>query len=169
MGCQRPCWSRLQAEQLRAGGGGAVRKRQFPGLHAESRNGDDLPEGVFLVRVDRAFYRQDPQKPFFALRFTIIEPKEHLAQTIAGRLYCTRKALWKLNWFLRDFGYDTDLFGRDEVDDRALLGLRGVIRTSRRTLLGRSFLNLEAFAPAAEWEELSAGTTEAAGIQGFRS
>ena len=62
-------------------------KRQFPGLHSESRNGDGLLEGVFLVRVDRAFYRQDPQKPFFALRFAILEPKEYLARTISGRLY----------------------------------------------------------------------------------
>jgi len=130
-------------------------KRQFPGLHVESRNGDGLLEGAFLVRVDRAFYRQDQQKTFFALRFAVLEPKEHLSQTISARLYCTPRALWKLNWFLRDFGYDTDLFGRDEVDERALLGLTGVVRTSRRALQGRSFLNLEAFAPAGEWEELA--------------
>ena len=144
-------------------------KRQFPGLHAESRNGDGLLEGVFLVRVDRAFYRQDTQKPFFALRFTVLEPKDYLARTISGRLYCTPKALWKLNWFLRDFGYDTDLLGRDEVDERSLLGLTGVVRTSRRALQGRSFLNLEAFAPAGEWEGLSAAKTEPAGLHGLWS
>ena len=33
-------------------------------------------------------------------------------------LYCTPKALWKLSWFLRDFGYDTELLGRDEIDER---------------------------------------------------
>jgi hypothetical protein len=33
--------------------------------------------------------------------------------------------------------------------------LTGVIRTARVALHGRSFLNLESFAPAAEWEELS--------------
>ena len=130
-------------------------KRQFPGLHAELKNGDGLLEGVFLVRVDRAFYRWQPEKPFFALRFTILEPKELAPQTISGRLYCTRKTLWKLNWFLRDFGYDPDLLGRDEVDERSLLGLTGVVRTSRIALPGRSFLNLEAFAPAGEWEELT--------------
>jgi hypothetical protein len=56
--------------------------------------------------------------------------------------------LWKLNWFLRDFGYDIDLFSRDEVEEKAVLGLNGVVRTSRTTLNGRSFLNFEAFAPA---------------------
>jgi hypothetical protein len=69
-------------------------------------------------------------------------------------LYCSPKALWKLNWFLRDFGYDQDLMGRDEVDEKGLIGLSGVLRTSRTTLNGRSFLNLDGFAPAGEWEEL---------------
>ena len=78
-------------------------KRQFPGLHVESRSGDGLLEGVFLSRVDRTLYRWHPQKPFFSLRFSILEPKLHSTQTISGRLYCTSKALWKLNWFLRDF------------------------------------------------------------------
>jgi hypothetical protein len=130
-------------------------KRHFPGLHSEAKNGDGFLEGIFLARVDRAFYRWHPQKPFFALRFSILEPREHVGQTLSGRLYCTPKALWKLNWFLRDFNYDTDLFVRDEVDEKALLGLTGVVRTSRTTLNGRSFLNLEAFAPAGEWEELT--------------
>ena len=67
-----------------------------------------------------------------------------------GKLNCTPKALWRLNWFLRDFAYDTDLLGQDEVDEKALLGLKGIIRTSRKTLAGRCFLNLDGFAPAAE-------------------
>jgi hypothetical protein len=129
-------------------------KRHFPGLHLESKNGSDFLEGSFLVRVDQASYRWHSQKPFFALRFSVLEPKEHVGQNLSGRLYCTPKALWKLNWFLRDFGYDIDLFSRDEVEEKALLGLSGVIRTSRATLNGRSFLNLEAFAPAGDWEEL---------------
>jgi len=134
-------------------------KRQFPGLHAESKDGGGLLEGMFLARVDLAFYQWHPQKPFFALRFSILEPKQHSTQTISGRLYCTPKALWKLNWFLRDFGYDNDLFARDEVDEKALLGLTGVVKTSCTTLRGRSFLNLEAFAPAGEWEEQAISPT----------
>ena len=140
-------------------------KRQFPGLHSELKNGDGLLEGVFLARLERAFYRWHPEKPFFALRFTILEPKEFAARKICGRLYCSRKALWKLNWFLRDFGYDTDLLGRDEVDERSLLGLTGVVRTSRAGLRGRSFLNLESFAPAGEWEEMATAVTAARPIE----
>jgi hypothetical protein len=60
--------------------------------------------------------------------------------------------MWKLNWFLRDFGYDDDLFERDEVDERALLGLKGVLRTSRTIRGRRVFQNLDAFAPAREWD-----------------
>jgi len=130
-------------------------KRHIPGLHTESKNPEDFLEGLFLVRVDRANYRWHPQKPFFSIRFAILEPNGLSSRSITGRLYCTPKALWRLNWFLRDFGYDTDLLGRDEVDEKALLGLRGVIKTSRRTLAGRSFLNLDGFAPASEWEVLS--------------
>jgi hypothetical protein len=129
-------------------------KRQFPGLHLESKNGNDFLEGVFLVRVAQAFYRWHREKPFFALQFSILEPKELVGQTLSGRLYGTPKALWKLNWFLWDFGYEQELLLRDEVDEKALVGLRGVLQTSRTTLNGRSFLNLEAFAPAGDWEEL---------------
>jgi hypothetical protein len=129
-------------------------KRQIPGLQRESSNGDEILEGIFLVRVDRAFYRWHPQRPFFVLRFVILEPPQHRDHSLTGRLYCSAKAIWKLNWFLRDFGYDPDLFGRNEVDEKALVGLRGILRTSRTVLNGRSFLNLNGFAPAADWDEL---------------
>ena len=89
----------------------------------------------------------------FALSFS--SPKPLQDDHSLGRLYCTERALWKLNWFLRDFGYDSDLLNQDQVDEKALLKLRGVVRTSHVTLNGRSFQNLDAFAPAAEWEELS--------------
>jgi hypothetical protein len=127
-------------------------KRHIPGLHCKSHSSEVL-EGVLLVRVDRVYYRWHPQRPFFVLRFAVLEPKEHQGHLFTGRLYCTAKALWKLNWFLRDFGYDPDLIGRDEVDEKALVGLRGIVRVSQTILNGYSFLNLSGFAPAADWEE----------------
>lgn len=142
-------------------------RRHIPGLNAGARNADDFLEGLFLVRVDHINYRWHPQKPCFLVRFAILEPEELSRRCISGRLYCTPKALWRLNWFLRDFGYDTDSLGREEVDEKALLGLKGVIRTSRRTLAGRSFLNLDGFAPAAEWASLS--LNEGAGIRKGRT
>jgi hypothetical protein len=80
---------------------------------------------------------------------------------LAGRLYCTERALWKLSWFLRDFGYDAELLGRDELDEKALVKLLGVVKISHRVVNGASLLNLDGFVPAAQWEELSAGLSPA--------
>lgn len=112
-------------------------------------------EGLFLVRVERAVYRSRAQKPFFTLFFVALEPKQFQGRRFSGRLYGTPKALWKLNWFLRDFGYDRELIEHQEVDEKALTGLRGVVRVSHRPVNGRSFLNLEGFAPSGQWEEFS--------------
>ena len=133
-------------------------KRHIPGLHSRQQDRDSLLEGLFLVRVDAASYRWHPQKPFLSVRFVVLEPEPFAARSLSGRLYCTERALWKLNWFLRDFSYDPDLLSRDQLDEKALHGLRGVVRTSHVTLNGRSFQNLEAFTPAADWEEVSCET-----------
>ena len=130
-------------------------KRHIPGLHSRQQDRESALEGLLLVRVEGAWYRWHPQKPFLSVRFVVLEPELFAARSLSGRLYCTERALWKLNWFLRDFGYDPDLLNRDQVDEKALLGLRGLVRTSHVTLNGRSFQNLEAFAPAADWEEVS--------------
>ncbi|HMK22289.1 MAG TPA: hypothetical protein VK466_08130, partial [Terriglobales bacterium] len=99
-------------------------KRRIQGLSATAGSSadDHIPDGVYLVRVDRAQYRWHPQRPFYTLRLSVLEPNALAGRTIAGRLYCTQKALWKLGWFLRDFLYNPDLLGREEVDERALLG-----------------------------------------------
>lgn len=129
-------------------------KRQIPGLHLNQRGLESRLEGLFLVRVSQARYRWHPQKPFVEIRFSVLEPKAFEARSLSGRLYCTEKALWKLNWFLRDFGYDAQLLKDDQVDERALFNLRGVVRTSWTTLNGRSYQNFDAFAPEGDWEAL---------------
>jgi hypothetical protein len=123
---------------------------------------------LFLVRVDKASYRWHPQKPFLALRFVVLEPVISESQVFSGRLCCTPRALWKLDWFLRDFAYDAELLDRDQVDEKALRGLRGVIRTSHTTLNGRSYQNLDAFAPVEDWPTLSSvsATDEQAAADG---
>ena len=139
-------------------------RRQIPGLHVQP-NPEELLEGLFLVKIGRAGYNSHPQKPFLSITFAVIEPRSLSRRTISGRIYCTPRALWKLNWFLRDFGYDTDLLGRDEIDERALTGLIGIVRTSRRALGPRFFLNLEAFAPSSDWESVAGeGKQECGGI-----
>src|SRR5437588_11418415 len=106
-------------------------RRQITGLHAADRcAADQIPDGVFLARVDKVHHRWQAQKPYFAVTFEILEPCRLVGHFLSSRLYCNPKALWKVNWFLRDFGYDTDLLGRDEVDEKALVGLRGVVKVS---------------------------------------
>ena len=130
-------------------------RRHIPGLHSKRPSVDINLDGLFLVRVDKASYRWHAQKPFLVLRFVVLEPASFESQSFSGRLYCTERALWKLDWFLRDFEYDRELLDRDQIDEKALLGLRGVIRTSQTILNGRSYQNLDAFAPAGEWEVMS--------------
>jgi hypothetical protein len=93
-----------------------------------------VPDGVFLVRVDRAQYRWHPAKPFYIPRLSILERHKPARRVISGPVFCTAKALWKLGWFLRDFLYDTDLLGREEIDEKVLSGLRGVVKISHTTV-----------------------------------
>jgi hypothetical protein len=65
-------------------------KRQIPGLQRDGPNDDEMLEGIFLARVDRAFYRWHPQRPFHVVRFTVFEPKEHKNQAITGRSEANR-------------------------------------------------------------------------------
>ncbi len=130
-------------------------KRRFPGLSQAALPTSEVPDGLYLVRVERIQYRWDKQKPYYAVCFTISEPKQFAGTSLPARLYCTPKALWKLAWFLRDFGYDTELLGRDELDEKRIVGLEGVTKVSHSTVNGRIYLNLDAFAPAGEWDEFS--------------
>ena len=131
-------------------------RRQITGLHAADRCAtDQIPDGVFLVRVRRVQFRRQAQRPYYTLVLAVLEPSRFAGHVISSRLYCSPRSLWKLNWFLRDFGYDSELLGRDEVDETQLLGLKGVVKISQIVLSGASLLRLDGFAPALRWDELS--------------
>ena len=131
-------------------------KRQITGLYAADRcAADQIPDGIFLVRVQRVCFRRQAQKPYYTLALNILEPSRFADNVISSRLYCNPRALWKLNWFLRDFGYDTELLGRDEVDETQLVGLKGVVKISHIFFNGTPLLRLDGFASAGRWEELS--------------
>src|SRR5882757_7298490 len=130
-------------------------RRQIPGLHSVQHNPESNLDGLFLVRVERASYRWHRQKSFLEIKLVVLEPESSASRSFSGRLYCTDRALWKLNWFLRDFGYDTELLSRDQVDEKAIIGLCGVVKISHIVLHGTSLLNLDGFAPATQWESLS--------------
>jgi hypothetical protein len=131
-------------------------KRRVPGLAETARDSrPEIPGGIFLVRVDGAQFHWHMTKPFYILRLSIVEPAVFAGRPIVGRLYCTQKAMWKLGWFLRDFLYDPELLAHEQVDERALHGLRGVVKISHTVINGISLINLDGFAPASQWEELS--------------
>jgi hypothetical protein len=131
-------------------------KRQIAGLHDADRCGaNQIPDGVFFAQVRRVQFRRQGQKPYYTLTLAILEPSRFSGHTLSSRLYCSPKALWKLNWFLRDFGYDTELLGRDEVDETQLVGLKGVVKISHIVCNGSALLRFDGFAPGGRWEELS--------------
>lgn len=133
-------------------------KRRLTGISATVEDSRPaVPDGIFLVRLDHAQRRWHPQKPFYVLRLLIVEPKQFAGLSIVGRLYCTTKAMWKLGWFLRDFLYDPESLSRDEIDEKALRGLVGVVKISHTVVNGITLVSLDGFAPASQWEELSAG------------
>ena len=133
-------------------------KRYFPGIaHANGSTENGLAHGFFLARVERVQYCRQGQKPSYLLLFKLLEPKSLAGHRFSARLYCTPKTLWKLNWFLRDFGYDSELLDRDEIDEKRLIGLSGVVKTTRTVLNGTCVLALEGFAPSSQWQELIRG------------
>ena len=132
---------------------------RFQGLNhtAQAVPTSELPVGICLVRVDKVQYRLHVRQPFYLLRLSVLEPHAFAGQVISGRLYCTAKALWKLGWFLRDFGYDRERLNRDEVEERAIIGLCGIVKIRYTVVHGTSLVNLDGFAPASQWPELAPG------------
>src|SRR6516164_9232547 len=153
-GSRCPALPAQQLRPLKPGGGGM--KRHVPGLSETARDSHSgVPDGIFLVRLENTQHRWQAQKRFYALRLSIIEPKPFAGRSIIGRLYCTPKAMWKLGWFLRDFLYDPELLSQDEVDERALRGLIGVVKISHTMVNGIALVNFDGFAPASQWDELA--------------
>jgi hypothetical protein len=73
-------------------------RRHIQGLHeADPSAAKQVRDGLFMVRVERARYTWDARKPFYLLRFSVLEPKELSGHAITGRLYCAPRTLWKLN------------------------------------------------------------------------
>src|ERR1700733_2397812 len=123
--------------------------RKVPGLAATAHDSHPkIPDGIYLVRVDGAQFRWHARKPFYVLRLSVIEPRTVAGQPIVGRISCTQKATWKLGWFLRDFLYDPELLAHEQIDEKTLPGLCGVVKISQIPVNGISLINLDGFAPA---------------------
>jgi hypothetical protein len=131
-------------------------KRHISGLSRASASGTEKSSsGRHLVRVERVQYRWHAQKPFYAFVFTVLQPQAQAGNCLNARLYCTPKTLWKLRWFLEDFGYDRELLGRDDIDEEKLIGLTGVVNMTYSIAHGTSLPSLDAFAPKSHWGNLS--------------
>jgi hypothetical protein len=132
-------------------------KRYLPGLNLQPKTAGSASEEIYLVQVERARHRYHFQKPYFQISFIVLDPQPFSGKILTGRMYCTPRALWKLRWFLKDFGYDAELLQRDELDEKSLIGLRGVVRVSHVVHNGEEYLNFDGFAPASEWPQLVSG------------
>jgi hypothetical protein len=90
-----------------------------------------------------------------AATFLILDPAPFAGRYIRTRLYCHDRALWKLRWFLHDFNYDAELLAADELDDRRVVGLEGVIRLAYWGNDAHRRLDVQGFAPSERWGDLS--------------
>jgi hypothetical protein len=134
-------------------------KRYVSGLNQAGPCASDvLADGLFLVRIERIQYRWHRQKPFYAIQFSIIEPTSVAGTRFTARLSCGSKNVWKLNWFLRDFGYDPELLERNEIDDKSLVGLCGVVKIIHSVVNGTTVLDLDGFGPVSHWQRVPVGT-----------
>jgi hypothetical protein len=114
-----------------------------------------LVEGMYRARVVRFEPAGHAPNPCRAVTFLILEPAGYAGRHVRTRLYCHQRALWKLRWFLSDFRYDTELMAAEELDDRRVVGLEGVIRLAQWGADGHKRLDVQGFAPSERWEELS--------------
>jgi hypothetical protein len=129
-------------------------KRKIPGLCQSPTVDQKHAAGTYLVRVVSARYYTH-RIPCLGLTFIIDDPADHRGLKIISRIDCRPKSFWKLSWFLKDFGYDPALLYDDEIDEKAIVGLRGVITISNRVRGQQSSCKIQSFAPAHLWHGAS--------------
>lgn len=131
-------------------------KRRIAELRSADTSGrNQVPDGLYLARVQGMRFRKFASKPFYNIALMIVEPKRWSGGAISSRIYCNRKSLWKLHWFLRDFAYDTSMLEEDEVDERLVVGLVGVVKISNVVYDGMAMIRMDGFASKERWSELS--------------
>jgi hypothetical protein len=121
----------------------------------QSNERKPLVEGQYRARVVKFEPAGHAAKPCRMAMFSILEPAAFAGRHVKTRLYCHERALWKLRWFLSDFGYDPELMAAGELDDCRVVGLEGVIRLSYWGLNGQKRLDVQGFAKLERWAELS--------------
>jgi hypothetical protein len=122
---------------------------------SQAKDGIPLAEGQYRARVVRFEPAGHAPNPCRRATFLILEPAPYAGRRVRTRLYCHERALWKLRWFLSDFGYDHELMATEVLDDRQVVGLEGVVRLAYWGTDGQRKLDVQGFAPAERWGELS--------------
>jgi len=115
---------------------------------------------VVSANGEKVLYRPDNDGWFITGTSVVPKPGDGALKMDALEVYVDPRAEWNQMYhevwrIQRDFLYDPELLGREEVDEKALAGLRGVVKISHTTVNGTSLLNFDGFAPASQWEELS--------------
>ena len=134
--------------------GGEANETPYPGLHSRQPRWRKSPS-----KVCSWFGWNGPptagirRRPFLLVRFVVLEPEPFAARSFSGRLYCTE----------RRSGSSIGSCGISAMTWNCSAEIRSMKRPcstfaesfgpSHVTLNGRTFQNLEAFAPAAEWED----------------
>ena len=119
----------------------------------------DGPEGIYLVRVDRARRTWHGRRPLLHVELSVLAPGEQRGRTIVSDLDCSGRQQWLLRWFLRDFGCPTAALCDGILDLDTLAGRSGVVRATLSRARGRLGLALDGFAPASSWPEFQEGAT----------
>lgn len=129
-------------------------RRPVRGLSQADGCGSPVPDGIYQLRIEAASLQPHRTRPLLRLRFQVLAPPSWAGDMIDADLLVTQRELWKLHWFLRDFGYDADLLAHDEIDDRQMIGLRGTARVVQAVRAGCCRAALVGFAPASMRETL---------------
>ena len=95
-------------------------RTHIQGLNQSSERKPPL-EGPYRARVVKFEPAGHAAKPCRRATFLIQEPPAYGGRYVRTRLYCHERALWKLRWFLSDFGYDPGLRAAEELDDRRVV------------------------------------------------
>ncbi len=106
-------------------------KRRIPGLSRAALPTTEVPDGLYLVSVERIQYRWDKQKPHYAVRLTVREPKQFVGTSLPARLYLTPKALWKLFCAISSAGDRPGARAEDQGATRGLMPLAGGVHAAQ--------------------------------------
>ena len=92
LGAKRPQRPALPTQQLPPQQRGCRMKRRFAGLQ-ETDSASSIPDGIYLVQVQKAEYRWHAQNPFYILRLFVLDPRTGRAKHFRSTLLYAQSSL----------------------------------------------------------------------------